>query len=115
MQFKFEELRVYQEALTFIHQVFVLTKTWPIQYRYSLSDQLQRAALSIALNIAEGSSRTKRDFQHFLSVARGSCYECVAILTITQKLGIITERRYQETYQKLLYLSKMLSALKSSI
>lgn len=84
-RFKFEELRVYQNALEFITYVFTVTKTWPALYRYSLVDQIHRAALSISLNIAEGSSRTMKDFQHFLSVARGSCYECVAILTVAKR------------------------------
>lgn len=65
MKFKFEELRVYQEAIVFISEIFFLTKKWPPPYKYSLADQLQRAALSISLNIAEGSSRTTKDFQHF--------------------------------------------------
>lgn len=84
MKFKFEELRIYQESIDFVSTIYVLTKEWPTIYKYSLADQLQRAALSIPLNIAEGSGRTSNDFAHFITISRGSCYECIAILTIAK-------------------------------
>lgn len=71
MSFRFEELRVYQEAVSFSNSMYQITNRWPSLCRFNLTDQLIRAALSIPLNIAEGSSRTNKDFQHFLSVARG--------------------------------------------
>ena len=83
--------------------------------RFSLGDQLNRAALSIPLNIEEGSSRTGKDFQHFLSIARGSCYECVPILQIAKDQGILKENDYQLLKQEVFEISKMLSALRSSI
>jgi four helix bundle protein len=82
--FRFEGLHVYQEAETFFQWAQTLMRRWPSSYRYSLTDQLQRAVLSILLNIAEGSSRTRRDFQHFLTIARGSCFECVAIMRVAK-------------------------------
>lgn len=113
--FKFEELRVYKEAIEFANLVYTITKDWPKQETYSLIDQLRRAAISIALNIAEGSSRTKIDFNHFLSLARGSCYECVAILTIARDQGYIDKIRYGEVYEKGEKIARMISALKISI
>ncbi len=82
--FKFEELRVYQESLNFVDDVYQLTEKFPKEEIFSLISQLKRAAISISLNIAEGTSRTKKDFRHFLDIARGSCFECVAILTIAK-------------------------------
>ncbi len=74
-KFKFENLNVYQDALLFVDLVYKLTKTWPKEELFALSAQLQRAAVSIALNIADGSSRTSRDLSHFVSLARGSSFE----------------------------------------
>lgn len=115
MKFKFEELRVYQEAIACVSDVFTLTKTWPPPYKYSLADQLQRAALSISLNIAEGSSRTTKDFQHFLSVSRRSSYECAALVQVARKEQLLSENEYLLHYDRVYTIAKMLSSLKTSI
>ncbi|MBI4067141.1 four helix bundle protein, partial [Candidatus Gottesmanbacteria bacterium] len=96
--FKFEELRVYQKAIRFSETIYSLTKDWPSLYRYNLTNQLQRAALSISLNIAEGSSRGKKDFQHFLSIARGSCYECIPLITLAERLKILSPKNKELLY-----------------
>lgn len=82
--FKFEDLKVYQKGLGFVDDIYLITKPWPKSELFGLVSQLRRAAISIVLNIAEGSSRTNKDFSHFLSLSRGSCFECVAILTIAK-------------------------------
>lgn len=113
--FNFENLNVYKEALDFIDLIYLLTDKFPKQELYCLISQVRRAAISIALNIAEGTSRTKKDFRHFLDLAKGSCYECVAILTIAKKRGYINEKQYIESYMFCEKLSKMISALKKSL
>lgn len=115
MDFRFENLLVYQRAVALSNSVFTLTSKWPVYVRFSLADQLNRAALSIPHNIAEGSSRTGKDFQHFLSIARGSCYECLPILQIAKDQKILMENDYQLLKQDVFEISKMLSALRSSI
>lgn len=115
MNFRFEELLVYQRAVVFSNNIFTITKVWPTAVRYSLGDQLNRAALSVSLNIAEGSSRTSRDFQHFLAIARGSCYECVPLLQIARDQQILKERDYVQLKQEVFEISKMLSSLRSRV
>lgn len=95
--------------------VFSLTKKWPPQYKFSLTDQFNRAALSIALNIAEGSSRTPNDFKHFLAISRGSCFECVAIVSIAKKLSVISPEQEVYLLDILNHIAKMISALRKSI
>ncbi len=113
--FSFEQLRIYQEALGFVDAIYCLTKSWPKEEMFGLTDQLRRAAVSILLNIAEGSSRTKKDFCHFLDLSKGSCFECVAILQVARKRKYMTEEEYQKFYSWCLQIAKSLSALKSSI
>lgn len=115
VKFKFEELRVYNEAVQFSVLIYKITQRWSPQYRFSLSDQIQRAALSISLNIAEGSSRTKKDFQHFLSIARGSCYECVPILSIARQLSLLSQDEYASLSDKTDMIARMLSSLKNKV
>jgi four helix bundle protein len=59
-KFKFEDLHVYQEALVFVDFVYGLTKSWPEDEIFGLTNQFRRAAVSIVLNIAEGTSRIKK-------------------------------------------------------
>ncbi len=115
MEFRFEQLLVYQKAVDLSNRIFLITKNFPSNARYSITDQLNRACLSIPLNIAEGSSRTSKDFQHFLAIARGSCYESIPIITIAKAQKFISEKQYEEIKLNLEEISKMLSALRTSI
>lgn len=115
MAFRFEGLYVYQAAVKLSSNVFDITKGWPTTYRYSLGDQLNRAALSISLNIAEGTSRKQKDFQHFLSIARGSCYECVPIIMIASEKHLISEAERARLYSLLEEIAKMLTTLREKV
>lgn len=114
-QFNFEKLEVYKEALELVDFVYKITKTWPSSERYILIDQLTRAAISVALNIAEGTSRTSKDFAHFLSTSRGSVYECAAVITIAFNRSYITQEEYKKAYESCIKLARMLTALKKSL
>lgn len=113
--FKFEDLRVYQDALRFVDRSYLLAARWPKEELYGLTNQFRRAVVSIALNIAEGTSRTKKDFCHFLDLSRGSCYECVAILNIAKLRKYITDQEFDIFYEYLDRLARTISALKNSL
>lgn len=114
-EFRFEDLRVYQEAIKLSSDIFSVTILWPPVYRFSLGDQLNRAGLSIPLNIAEGSSRSRKDFQHFLSISRGSSFECISILTIARMKNLLTEREYSDFRTRIHDIAKMLSSLRTKL
>ena len=86
----YKKLIVWQKAMELVRSVYRLSKGFPTDERYALTDQLRRAAISIPSNIAEGCGRTSRkDYAHFLSIARGSLYETMTQLQIAQDLGYI--------------------------
>ena len=115
MAFDFEKLAVYQKALAFVDAVYHVTTSFPRQERFGLAGQFRRAAISIALNIAEGSGRTKRDFLHFLRIARSSCYECAAVLHIAERQAYLSLPQRQHCTQQLVDVSKMISGLMRSL
>lgn len=113
--FKFENLNVYQESLMLVKGIYIMTRKFPKEELFGLSNQVQRAAVSIVLNISEGSSRTIKDFKHFLDLSRGSCYECVACISIAKDLNYISAVDHQQVYDQLEKVSRMISGLKNSL
>lgn len=115
MGFKFEELMVYQKAIDFVDKIYSLTKDYPRDEMFGLTSQLRRAAVSISLNIAEGSARTKKDFGRFIDMARGSIFECVAVLKLSARQNYINQLKFSELERDLVEISKMLSGLKRKL
>ncbi len=111
----FEKLNVYQEAVGLALDIYKLTRSFPKEEIFGMTGQLRRASVSISLNIAEGSSRSKKDFCHFLDMARGSCYELIPTLKISERLGYLSEKQYAEFYSRIDGLVKRLNALKKSV
>ena len=111
MAFMFENLRVYQKAVDFADAVCQATETFPRGY-YFLVDQLNRAALSIATNLAEGNGRfTKADRRNFFIIARGSAQECVPLLELAKRRGCLSADQVCRLRAGLEDIAKMLSGL----
>lgn len=86
----FKNLIVWQKAMELVRTVYQLSKSFPADERYALTDQLRRAVVSIPSNIAEGSGRTSnKDYAHFLAIARGSLYETITQIQVAEDLGYI--------------------------
>ena len=115
MGFNFENLNVYKKALDFVNDIYLLTKTFPKDEMFGLTSQLRRAAVSIVLNISEGSARSKKDFSRFIDISRGSIFECFTVLQISLKQGYLDQGSFINMEGKLTDLSKMLSGLKHSM
>ncbi len=91
MAFAFEKLVVYQKSVDFADGVAALTEQFPRGYGY-LSDQLNRASLSISANIAEGNGRfTKAGRRNFFIIARGSIQECVPLMELARRRGLLDD------------------------
>jgi four helix bundle protein len=111
MAFAFEKLIVYQKAIDFADAICAHAEQFPRGYGF-LVDQLNRAALSIAANIAEGNGRfTKPDRKNFFGIARGSVQECVPLLELARRRQLISEDLHRELKDRLEEISRMLSGL----
>lgn len=111
----FEKLNVYQDAVTLALDVYRLTSKFPKDEIFGVTSQLRRAAVSISLNIAEGSSRSTKEFSHFLDMARGSTYELIPLIKICLDLEYITEIQYKNLYGQIDDIARRISALKKSV
>src|SRR5215469_11453613 len=98
--FNFEKLEVWHEAIAFADTIYTLTKAFPDDERFGLTNQMRRAAVSISSNIAEGSSRSSRpDFARFVEIATGSLFEVVSQSVIGKRQGFLTEEQYRHLYE----------------
>ena len=113
---KFEELKVYNKALDCVDSVYDIILKFPVEERFGLSDQLRRASVSIAANIAEGNGRYfKKEYIQFLHIARSSTYECVALMQVSRKRGYVKEGIYEKIYNQMIEITKMISGLINSL
>ncbi|MBQ6050931.1 MAG: four helix bundle protein [Bacteroidaceae bacterium] len=112
----FREYQVWNEAVDYATYVYEVTGKMPWFEKKGLCDQLQRAAVSISSNIAEGAARySDRDFAHFLDFALGSAFEVETQLKISKNVGYLDETHYYELVTKLTSIEKQLNALITSI
>ena len=111
MAFMFEKLEVYQKAVSFADDIAALAQDFPRGFGF-LADQLNRAALSIATNLAEGNGRfTKPDRKNFFTIARGSTQECIPLLEVARRRGLIDQSKHETLRQDLETIAKMISGL----
>src|ERR1700741_5101803 len=89
--YPFEKLRVWQDARQLIKNVYAATRKFPRSEIYALTSQTNRAALSVAANLAEGSARTSRkDQAHFTQIGYGSLMELAGLLVLAVDLEFLS-------------------------
>ena len=111
-QFSFEKLEVWQLAKELVLQIYGISKKFPESEKYGLMSQMNRAAISVASNIAEGSSRiSKKDQAHFSQLAYSSLMELVCQLDICKDLDFIIKEEHTKIRKTILFLSNKINAL----
>jgi four helix bundle protein len=108
----FEDLIIWQKSIVLTKQIYTITRKFPKEEIYGLSNQLRRASVSVASNIAEGYGRiTRNDYKRFLSFSFGSTFEIQTQLIICIEIGIINNEDFNES----MMLSKEISAMLHAI
>lgn len=108
----YKNLKVWQKSIDFIEKIYTLLGTFPKTEQYWLSDQLRRASISIASNIAEWSWRgSEQEYIRFLYIAKWSAQEVETQLIIAQRLGYISEQEYNEYEILITDIIKMIAGL----
>jgi four helix bundle protein len=107
---KFEDIEVWQLVRTLVRDIYSLTAQEKIKKNYSLTDQIQRAALSVMNNISEGFERqSNKEFIYFLNISKGSVGEVRSIIYVLLDMNLIDDSYFQILQGKTLTISKSLS------
>jgi four helix bundle protein len=103
-------LRVWQEGISVVKDIYALTDDWPKREIFGLTSQVRRAAVSIPANIAEGKGRgSNAEIARFARIALGSAYELDTLLEIASELGFPGHLRIPDLRQRLTSLVRQLS------
>ena len=114
--YSFEKLGVWQDAKKFTVNVYKITAEFPLEEKFGLTNQLRRAAVSIAANIAEGSGRiSPKDQAHFYQIAYSSTIEVLSHLLIAFDLNFIEDEILSELRIKLEEITNKVNALRNSV
>ena len=114
--FNFEKLETWQKAIAFADLVYEVTRNFPSDERFGLTNQMRRAAVSISSNIAEGTARnSKNDYARFLEIAAGSLFEVVSQSFVGHRQGFISKTDFDRLYTAAEEQGKMLSGLRRSV
>ena len=116
MGFKFEKLGVWQSSLDFATKVSKVCANFPKDGLYILTAQFMRAADSICLSTAEGSTRrTNPEFSKFLGYAIRSGIECVSCIHLAKRRSLINVAQFDERYDELEAMIRQLQALRKTL
>lgn len=115
-QFRFEKLKVWQEARKINQTIYRLTRNFPREELFALTSQIGRASISICSNIAEGSGRNSdKDFAHFLEQAHGSLMEVASTPYLAFDEGYVKENDLDPLFDELERMAKGTASLNRSL
>ncbi|MBR3566609.1 MAG: four helix bundle protein [Paludibacteraceae bacterium] len=112
----FTNLQIWQKGIDLAQIVYALSDELPKNEKYGIISQIQRAAVSIPSNIAEGAGRaTDKEFTHFLSIAIGSSFELYTQIILLERIGYIDKNKISNLINMIVELQKMLIGYKRKI
>ncbi len=109
--FRFEDLRIYSKALDYSQWLLRTLGNPTTPAESNLFNSFCKSAYDIALNIAEGSSRNKSQFEHYLKISKTAIRECVVYTSIAEKMGYLKPQQVEESRTPLMELTRMVGAL----
>jgi len=112
----YKDLVAWQKAMDLVVDVYAATASFPSREKFSLTDQIRRAAVSVPSNIAEGQAHfNKREFLHFLRHARGSLAEVETQMLLAQKLKYFSGAQVERLSKQVDELGRIMSGLIRSL
>ena len=112
----FKELIIWKEAMALAKTVYQSSASFPVNEKYGLTSQINRSAVSIPSNIAEGAGRgSDKEFIQFLNIALGSAFELETQLLLAQSFGFIVESKLNELLEQLRKIQRMIDGFKKKL
>lgn len=112
----FKKLKIWNEGISLVSDSYKLTKTFPDSEKFGLISQMNRCAISIPSNIAEGSSKsTNKHFNKYLEYSLGSAFEWETQLIIAYNENYLSKDIFEELELKIKQLQKMISSFQISL
>ncbi len=112
----FEKLLFWQKSIALTKEIYLLSHTISADEKFGLISQMKRSAVSIPSNIAEGSGRnTNKEFNHFLAIALGSCFELQTQLILSKELSLLKEESVQKILPEIIEIQKMIYSFKHNL
>ncbi len=116
VKYNFENLEIYSIANRFIVDIYDITSYFPNKESFGLTSQIRRAAVSVVLNIVEGSGRgSKKDFSRSINLAIGSLFEVKAGLILSVKLSYLSQKKLEDIFPEIDKLFFKLVAFKKTL
>lgn len=109
--FRFEDLRVYAKAIDYSKWVIATLGMPRNECDKTLCQAFTRSAMDIAINIAEGSARTKSQFEHYLKIAKTAIRECIIYTATAKGVGLLDEEGSETSRELLMEMTRMVGAL----
>lgn len=114
--FNYERLTLWQKSRLLVKTIYTLTRSFPTEEKFALTDQIRRAVVSIASNIAEGSGRfSGKEKLHFLSVAYGSLTELSCQLTLACDMNYLGHDQFVSIRLQIEELARIMSGYREAI
>ena len=112
----FKKLEIWTKSMNLVTEVYQITNTFPAIERFGLISQMQRSAVSIPTNIAEGSAKTSnKDFARFLEISIGSSFELETELIVSYNLKYIDTIVYENLSNTISEIQKMIYGFKNKL
>ncbi len=107
----FRNWDVWKNSKALVSVIYKTTKGFPDSEKFGLTNQVRRAAVSIAANIAEGAGRkTDKDFKNFLFIALGSAFELETLIDLSLEIEFINQTQYDELHDQIDHIQRQLNS-----
>ena len=116
MKHNFKHLNIWKLSLELADEIYAITESFPKNEEFGLKSQIRRCTVSVASNIAEGSSRTsQKDFNRFLEISLGSLYELQTQIIISSRRDYIEQSKFELIENKITELQRMISGFQKTL